>query len=202
MTPNQHTAVWGQGHDRGVLGPRHRILRLFCVPSPSDGFNHEHWRIPCRCCPPGSLLQLVLAPLHVGLLRPRCAVSRRARPALPVRFGRTRRIPHLFGVPCASDSCKLVNRWNRRGLAKDVRGALPGAPRTGRCAAMRCSCGACVVLPACHKSCTYTVPSHCSCLGPAVSFGWLRGTTPSKGGGDNDFNYEFHTLLIQTFAHG
>ena len=32
-----------------------------------------------------SLLQLVLAPLHISLLRPQCAVSSPARPALPVR---------------------------------------------------------------------------------------------------------------------
>ena len=33
---------------------------------------------------------------------------------------------------------------------------------------------------------------------------WLlpvRGRGDPSGEGDNDFNYEFHTLLIQTFAH-
>ena len=41
---------------------------------------------------------------------------------------------------------------------------------------------------------------------PEIHDGWewtlvvYRAHVPT--GGDNDFNYEFHTLLIQTFAHG
>ena len=40
--------------------------------------------LPARCCALGSLLQLILAPLNVSLLRPHCAVAKPTLPVLPV----------------------------------------------------------------------------------------------------------------------
>ena len=53
--------------------------------------------------------------------------------------------------------------------------------------------------------CPALFSQYCCCLPPA----FLQTPYPSpvqsplrEAGGDNDFNYEFHTLLIQTFARG
>ena len=40
--------------------------------------------LPARCCALGSLLQLILAPLNVSLLRPHCAFANPTLPVLPV----------------------------------------------------------------------------------------------------------------------